>query len=110
MGGRTAGVRQAEISAADGRRRLRGEWSDRRADVSIGVHHLRHAETLAQKVGPVQPCAADHVGTGGKAEAKRLDQLIEEQRHAVIDLDGRRQGNRPRRHLRAAPADDCLAV
>src|SRR6188508_3869263 len=41
---------------------------------------------------------------------QRVDELIEKAGHPELDFCGRRRRNRSRRHLRAAAADELLAV
>jgi hypothetical protein len=74
------------------------------------VHDLSHGESLQQHVVPVLRGAVHEVLGCRRPGLEFLHQLIEEHRHAVIDLllgDGRYG---PRAYLGAAPADELVAI
>ena len=105
-----ASVQRAKVVGADGRVHFHRQLGDRLADVAVVVHDLRHGEPLQQQVVPVLDRARADLGARGQAEAQRVRQLIQEHRHAVIDLRLGWRWNRPRGHLRPAPPDDLVAV
>jgi hypothetical protein len=81
------------------------------SDIPIVVHDLRHRESLTKKVVPVQDRTPGNLGIElVLAAAKRGHQLIQEQRHPVVDFRFGGRWNRPRGNLRPATQDDLFAV
>ena len=105
-----ASVQRAEVIDADRRAELQRQIGDGLTDVAVVVDDLRHGEALKQQVVPMQHARCRRSPGSNMAGAQRVDQLIQEQRDAVIDLSLGRRGNRPGRHLRSAAADDLFPV
>src|SRR5687768_11280058 len=59
---------------------------------------------------PVLDRALANLGARVEAEAQRVDQLIQEHGHTVIDLRFGGRWNRPRGDPRSAPPDELFAV
>src|SRR5581483_7793187 len=63
-----------------------------------------------EKVMSMEQRGVADLGARQHAETQRVDQLLEEQRHPVIDLRLRRRRNRACGHFHPAPTDDLFAV
>ena len=91
-----ASIEGAKVVGADGGMQLSRELGHRLADIAIVVHHLPDRQSLQEQITPVLARARQDVPRVGAGMLELSDDLVEEHRHAVIDLRGRgRRIDRP---------------
>jgi hypothetical protein len=103
-------VQGAKIIGADRGVHFECQVGHRLTDVAVIAHDLRHGEPPKKKIVPVKNRGSGNLRARPQPEAQCLGQLVQEQRHSVIDLGLGRRWSRPHCHFRPAPADDFVAV
>jgi hypothetical protein len=103
-------VQDPKVVRADGRIGLQRQLGDGLTDVAIVVDHLRDGESLEQEVVTVLDRGPSDLGARAQPEAQGLHQLIQEHRHAVVDLTVGGRGHRSNGNLRPAAPDDLGPV
>lgn len=105
-----AAIQGVKLVCGDGRVGLVGELGDDLTDIAVAVDHLAHAEAHRQHLAAVQRGALfDDPGVGG-GDAQPVDELAQEERHAILQLGLGRHRRRPRGDLGARAIDDRLGV
>ena len=105
-----ASVQRAEFVCVDRGVGLHRNFRDGLTHVAVVVNHLSNRKPALQKVLSVQSGAAADFRVRLLVMPQHLDELIEKERHSVIDFRFGGCGDQPRRHLGPAPFDDFVAV
>jgi hypothetical protein len=105
-----ASIQRAKVISADGSVQFHRQFGDGLTDVAIVVHDLRHGKSLTQEVVAVLDRAPADRWARDLTETKRIPQLIQGHRNAVVDSPLCGRWNRPRGDFRSAPADDLVAI
>jgi len=105
-----AAVQRAKVLRTDGYFQFNGQISDGLTDVAIVVHHLSNSEPLEQQIVAVPDGAPGDGMTFRGASPQLLDQLVQEQGDALIDLRFGGRRTRSARDFRSTALNDLVAI
>src|SRR5689334_11038099 len=118
-----ASIERSEFVRGDGRAFLNGQIGDRLAHVAVVVYDLIDGESESQQLRPTGGCSATNVrrcrgryglalraNRGQLLRPQRIDKLLQEKRHAMVDHLRRPCGRIPLGYSLSAMPDQLIAL